>query len=172
MSTAYLSQSRPLDLTDARPRLARLLYRVAAVLFILFALGHTVGFLTLKPPTSEALAVRDAMMNVHFQVRGATLSYGGFYTGFGLSISAYLLFCSVLAWHLSGLTIRHPQAMGIPTGVHSGVLGWAFFALQLAGLAISWIYFAGGPVIFSGVMTLCVGSAAFMARTTSFSKTR
>jgi len=164
MTTAYLSQSRALDLPDARPRLARLLYRIAAVLFILFALGHTVGFLTLKPPTAEALAVRDAMMNVHFQVRGATLSYGGFYTGSGLSISAYLLFMSVLAWHLSGLTIRQPEAIGI--------LGWAFFALQLAGLALSWIYFAGGPVIFSSVMALCVGLAAFMGRITPSSKTR
>ena len=164
MSTVFLSASSVFDSVEARPRLARFLYRVAAVLFILFALGHTIGFLTLKPPTAEALAVRDAMTNVYFQVRGAALSYGGFYTGFGLSISAYLLFSSVLAWHLSGLTVHQPQAIGI--------LGWAFFVLQLAGLVPSWIYFAGGPVIFSSVMALCLGSAAFVTSAASSSKTR
>jgi hypothetical protein len=155
-----LTQSREFDLAIS----PRLLYRIATVLFILFALGHTIGFLTLKPPTPEALAVRDSMSNVHFQLRGATLSYGGFHRGFGLTISAYLLFSSILAWHLSGLTVRQPEAIGI--------LGWAFFALELAGLALSWIYFAGGPVIFSGVMALCLGMAAFTARATPTSKTR
>jgi hypothetical protein len=157
---AALTQSLAVDLAIS----PRLLYGIAAVLFILFALGHTIGFLTLKPPTPEALAVRDSMMNVHFQIRGATLSYGGFYEGFGLNISAYLFFSSILAWHLSGLTVRQPQAIGI--------LGWAFFALQLAGLALSWIYLAGGPVIFSGVMALCLGLAAFTAHSAPASKTR
>ena len=40
---------------------ARLAYRIAAAIFVLFALGHTVGFLTLKPPSVEASAVRAAM---------------------------------------------------------------------------------------------------------------
>jgi len=47
---------------------ATLLYRIAAVLFLLFAIGHTVGFLTFKPPNPEAIAVRDSMENVRFQV--------------------------------------------------------------------------------------------------------
>jgi len=47
------------------------------VLFVLFAAGHTFGFLNFKPPTAEGLAVRDAMNNLHF---GADLSYGAFYT--------------------------------------------------------------------------------------------
>ncbi len=64
-----------------------LLYRIASVLFVLFALGHTFGFLSFKPPSAEGLAVRDAMNNVHFQIGGANLSYGSFYTGFGLYVS-------------------------------------------------------------------------------------
>ena len=58
---------------------ATVLYRIACVLLILFAAGHTVGFLTFKAPSSEARAVWDTMNNVHFQVRGASFSYGGFY---------------------------------------------------------------------------------------------
>jgi hypothetical protein len=31
------------------------LYRIASVVFLFFAAGHTLGFLTFTPPTSEAL---------------------------------------------------------------------------------------------------------------------
>ena len=79
---------------------ATLFYRIAAALLVSFAAGHTFGFLRFKPPTSDALAVRDAMNNVHFQVRGSDFSYGGFYRGFGLTITVYLLFSAFLAWHL------------------------------------------------------------------------
>ena len=54
---------------------ATLLYRIASVSFVLFAAGHTFGFLNFKPPTAEGMALRDAMNNVHF---GANLSYGPF----------------------------------------------------------------------------------------------
>ncbi len=58
---------------------ATLLYRIAAFLFILFALGHTYGFLSLRAPSIEARAVFDAMNTVHFEVGGRSFSYGGFY---------------------------------------------------------------------------------------------
>jgi hypothetical protein len=132
---------------------ATLLYRIAAALLILFALGHTIGFLHFKPPTPEAIAVRDAMTNVHFEVKGASFSYGGFYNGFGLFVTAYLLFSAFLAWHLGGLATREPQAIG--------GLGWAFFAVQVASLALSWIYFSVPPAVFSGIVAACVGWAAF-----------
>ena len=47
------------------------LYRTAAIVFLLFAAGHTFGFLTLTPPTSEAIAVRDAngLFGIDFQYR-------------------------------------------------------------------------------------------------------
>ncbi len=136
---------------------ATTLYRIAAVLLILFALGHTVGFLKFKPPTPEALAVRDAMNNVHFEVKGASLSYGGFYTGFGLFVTAYLLFSAYLAMHLAGLASRTPQAIG--------GLAWALFAVQIASLTLSWIYFSAAPAAFSGMVAACLGGAAWMVRT-------
>ena len=91
---------------------ATVLYRIACVLLILFAAGHTVGFLNFNPPTAEARAVRDSMNSVHFQVRGASFSYGGFYIGFGLYVTAYLLFSAFLAWHLGALAKNAPQAIG------------------------------------------------------------
>src|SRR5712692_1550211 len=135
---------------------ATLLYRIAAVLLILFAAGHTIGFLKFKPPTSEAAAVWDAMNNVHFQVGRASFSYGGFYIGFGLFATAYLLFSAFLAWYLGGLAATNRQAIG--------ALGWAFFMLQLASLALSWSYFFLPPVVLSAFVAACTGWAAWQVK--------
>ncbi len=135
---------------------ATLLYRIASVMLVLFSLGHTIGFLKLKAPTQEALAVREAMDNVHFEIRGASFSFGGFYVGFGLYITAYLLFSAFLAWHLGGLAAREPQAIG--------ALGWAFLAVQLAGLVLSCIYFSAVPAAFSALLAACLGWAAFLVK--------
>ena len=128
------------------------LYRTAAVLLILFAAGHTFGFLNFKAPTAEGVAVFDAMNHVRFTARGATYSYGDFYRGFGLYISVYLLFSAFLAWHLGSQAQILPQAIG--------ALGWIFFAVQLAGLALSWKYFSAIPTIFSAAVAICTGWAA------------
>ncbi len=132
------------------------LYRTAAVLLVLFALGHTFGFLHFKPPTQEGVAVHNAMNNVTFQVRGATLSYGGFYVGFGLFVTAYLLFGAFLAWYLAGLAGKAPRV--------ASTLGWGLFAVQIASAALSWIYFAGAPTAFSSVLAACLGWAAWLVQ--------
>jgi hypothetical protein len=134
---------------------AKLLYRLATVLLLLFALGHTVGFLRFKAPTEEGQAVRAAMDRVHFEVRSASLSFGGFYVGFGLFVSASFVFSAFLAWYLGGLAARDPQAIG--------ALGWAFCAFQVANLVLSWIYFAGAPVIFASILAVCTAGAAWLA---------
>jgi hypothetical protein len=123
------------------------LYRIAAVVMVLFAAGHTYGFLTLQPPTPEALAVRQGMMNVHFRIDNGDFSYGGFYTGFGLSITAYMLFCAFLAWHLA----KHPDR----------AIGWALFAVQASGLPLSWMYFPIAPTVFSAALAVLLGVAAW-----------
>ena len=133
---------------------ATLLYRTASILLLLFAAGHTFGFLSFKPPSPEGLAVRDAMNTVHFKVGRATFSYGGFYVGFGLFIGVYLIFSAFLAWYLGDLAGREPQAIGS--------LGWAFFALQLASLILSWMYFSAAPALFSALLALCLGWAAWL----------
>ncbi len=42
-----------------------LLYRIAAALLLLFAAGHTLGFLAFKPPSPEGLAVRGLRAHGH-----------------------------------------------------------------------------------------------------------
>lgn len=94
------------------------------------------------------------MNDVHFAQGGMTYSYGAFYRGFGLSISVSLVFSAFLAWHLGELARKLPQAIG--------ALGWLFFLVQIAGIAISLKYFGATQAIFSALVALCVGSAAWL----------
>ena len=135
---------------------ATLLFRIAAVLLLLFATGHTIGFLSFTPPTPEGVAVRDAMKNVHFQVRNNSLSYGGFYRGFGLFVTVYLLFAAFLAWQLGSLAVKYPQAVR--------PLGWMLCIVQAASFILSAMYFSGAPVISSALLALCLGWAAWKTR--------
>lgn len=135
---------------------ATLLYRIAAVVLLLFAAGHTFGFLTFRPPSPEGLAVYEAMKSVHFEFDGAAHSYAGFYTGFGLTVTAYMLFSAFLAWHLGALAASQPRAIG--------TLAWAFAAVQLACLVLSVLYFFLVPILFSGAVAVCLLGAAWLLR--------
>jgi hypothetical protein len=133
-----------------------LLYRIASGLLVVFAASHTSGLLTFNASTPEVRGVREAMDNVHFQFMGANCSFGGFYIGFGLLFTAYLLFSAFLAWHLGGLARKNPQAIG--------ALGWSFFAVQAASLALSWTYFFIAPVAISALVAVCLGWAAWLVK--------
>jgi hypothetical protein len=132
---------------------ATVLYRIAAVIFVLFAAGHTFGFLNFKPDTPEGIRVNESMKSVQFPIGSKEYSYHGFYNGFGLQVTAYLLFCAFLSWQLGTLAATSPHAIG--------TIGWAFFALQVIGLVLSLVYFFPITWIFSGALALCVGLAAW-----------
>jgi hypothetical protein len=136
---------------------ASFFFRVAAVLFVVFALGHTIGFLTFKAPTPEGRAVWAAMNSVPLRPGRTTSSYGSIYVGFGLVVTAYLAFSALVAWHLSSLSRTNRQAIG--------VFGWAFFAAQLVTLGLSWLYFSAPPIVFAAVIAACAGAGAWLART-------
>jgi len=133
---------------------AALLYRISSVVLILFAAGHTFGFLNFKAPTPEGRAVLEAMKAVRFQVQGTSFSYGGFYTGFGLSITVNILFSAFLSWHLGTLADSRPAAIGF--------LGWAFCGVQVVSVALSCAYFAAAPAVLSALLAVLLGWAAWL----------
>jgi len=135
---------------------ATLLYRIAAIVLALFAVGHTFGFLSFRPSSAEGLAVYVAMSSVSFDFNGAVRSYSDFYTGFGLLVTAYLLFCAFLAWHLGSLATSQPKAIG--------VLAWTFAAVQLANFVLSVLYFFLVPTLLSAVVLVCLLWAARLLR--------
>lgn len=133
------------------------LYRTAAVVFVLFAAGHTFGFLSFTPPTQEGIAVRAAMTNVHFTVGRSTFSYGDFYRGFGLSATVSMLFQAFLAWQLATLARLAPRMAASVT--------WALVAVQVIGFVLSCLYFAIPPALFSLGLGLMLAFAARRSHT-------
>jgi len=131
------------------------LYRIAALVFVLFALGHTYGFLSLRPPSDEGRAVYNAMNTVHFVVNGRSYTYGNFYRGFGLSCTVSLIFSAFLSWYLGELARSTPAAIG--------ALGWVFFVVQLASVVLSFLYFGPPPMVLSALVAILLGSAAWLA---------
>ncbi len=131
-----------------------LLYRIASGLLVVFAASHTYGLLSFQASSPEVRGVREAMNDIHFQLMGANCSYGGFYIGFDLLMTAYLLFSAFLAWHLGGLARKNPETIG--------ALGWSLFTVQLLNLVLSWMYFFVAPVAVSALAADCLGWAAWL----------
>jgi len=127
-------------------------FRITAVVMVLFAVGHTFGFLTFRPATPEGQAVWTAMNEEYFSMGGQTFSYGGFYVGFGLFISAALVFQAWLAWWLGQMAERGVmEARGI---------AWGMCVLEAVGVGLSARYFSAGPVVLSAVAAVCRAAGA------------
>ena len=69
--------------------------------------------------------------------------------------TASLLFWAFLSWHLGDLARSAPGAIG--------ALSWAFFAVQLAGVVLSVLYFHLPAIVLSGLFALTTGLAAWLA---------
>ena len=135
---------------------ATVLYRIASVLLLIFAIGHTVGFLKFRAPTAEGRAVFDSMKAVRLNVGAKHYTYGQFYEGFGLFATAYLLFATYLAWWLGNVARTNPDAIGS--------LAWVFFLVQVISIVLSWIYFLPPPAILSALIAVCAGWAAVLVQ--------
>lgn len=84
---------------------AKLPLRMSSILLLLFALGHTIGFLRFRPASPEALAVWESMRNVPFRFGTYTVHWADLYTGFGLAISVSGFVFAIIAWRLSAAAI-------------------------------------------------------------------
>ena len=127
-----------------------LFYRIAAILLLLFAAGHTFGFLGFQPTSPEGRTAMDAMATV-FSEDGGRFSYAGFYRGFGLFGGLALLLMAVWAWWLGSLARTMPRATIVP--------GVAMLLFQVGSLVLALLYFPLPPVIFSAVLILVLGVA-------------
>jgi hypothetical protein len=133
---------------------ASVLYRIASVLLVLFALGHTLGFRRTDPQWGVDTLI-GSMRSIHFNVQGFNRSYWDFYVGFGLFVSVFLLFAAVLAWQLSGLSAETlPSMRGT---------AWALAVCFVAVTILSCIYFFIVPIVLSIVITACLVTAAWLS---------
>src|SRR5262249_10568439 len=99
---------------------------------LLFAIGATLGLLR-PDPTWRADAVLGSMESVRFNIQGFRRSYWGFFVGFGLFVTVFVLFGAVLAWQLGGLAVEALARVC--------VLAWAFALCFAAVTVLTWRYF-------------------------------
>ncbi|HEY6265632.1 MAG TPA: hypothetical protein VIW93_12580 [Candidatus Acidoferrum sp.] len=133
---------------------ASLLYRIAAVLLVLFAIGHTLGFRQNNPAWGVG-ALIESMRSIHFDAQGFSRTYWDFFSAFGLFFTVFLLFAAVLAWQLSGLSAE--------TFARMRGTAWALAISFAAVTALSVKYAFTIPIVFSSMITLCLVAAAWLA---------
>ncbi len=138
--------------------IARILYRISAVLLLLFAAGHTLGFRQ-NVPEWGADAVTGLMRSVHFDAQGFTRTYWDFFSAFGLLFSVFLLFSAVLAWLLAALPA---ETLARVRGI-----AWALAVCFVAVTALTWRYAFTTPLVFSTLITVCLTAAAWLSAKTN-----
>ena len=129
-------------------------YRIAAVLLLLFAIGHTVGFLQSDPKWGVDTLLAS-MRSIHFDVQGFSRTYWDFFVGFGLFFTVFLLLAAVIAWQLGGL----PRE----SLTHVRGLAWALALCFVAVTVLNWRYFFVVPIVFSIVITVCLLAATWLS---------
>jgi len=133
---------------------ASLLYRMSAVLLLLFAIGHTLGFRQSDPKWGVD-ALLGSMRSTHFDVQGFNRTYWDFFVGFGFFVTVFLLLAAIMAWLLGGLP---PESLASVRGI-----AWALALCFAAVAVLSWRYFFVIPIVFSIVITVCLISATWLS---------
>ena len=133
---------------------ASMFYRIAAVLLLLFAVGHTLGFRQ-PDPAWGVDALLASMRSIHFDVLGSNRTYWDLFLAAGFSVGVFYLFAAILAWQLGGLP---PATLALMRGT-----AWAFALCFAAITVVSWRYLFIIPIAFSIVITLCLTAAAWLS---------
>jgi len=131
---------------------ASLLFRIAAVLLLLFAVAHTLGF-GQSDPAWGVDGLLGLMRSKHFDVQGSSRSYWDFFVAAGISVGVFYAFTAVLAWQLGGLRPESLAAMRITA--------WAFALCFAAITVVSWRHLFPVAIVASALITACLAAAAF-----------
>ena len=133
---------------------ASLFYRIAAVLLLLFAVAHTLGFRE-SDPTWGVDSLLGSMRSIHFDVQGSSRTYWDFYVAAGLSVGVFYLFAAILAWQLGGLPA---ETLALMRGT-----AWAFALCFVAITLVSLRYLFILPIVLSTLITGCLIAAAWLS---------
>ena len=129
-------------------------YRTAAVLLLLFAVSHTLGFRQ-SDPAWRVEDLLSSMRSIRFDMLGAKRTYWDLFTAAGFSVGIFYLFAAILAWQLGGL----PAAtLALMRGT-----AWAFALAFAAITLVSWRFLFIIPVAFSLAITVCLTAAAWLS---------
>jgi hypothetical protein len=133
---------------------ASLLYRIASILLLVLAAGHTLGFRRIDPGWGVDSLVQS-MKSIHFNAYGSDRTYWDFFAGYGLVVTVLLVFAAIVAWQLGSLPAATLAAMRIGA--------WGFVVCFAAVVYLSWRYIFMLPVIFSIAIFVCLVAAAWLS---------
>ena len=133
---------------------ASMFYRIAALLLLLFAIGHTLGFRQSDPKWGVD-ALLGSMRSIHFDVQGFNRTYWDLFAAAGFSVGVFYLFAAILAWQLGGLPAETLAIMRATV--------WALALCFAAITVVSWRYLFIIPIAFAIVITLCLTAAAWLS---------
>jgi hypothetical protein len=132
----------------------KILYRTAAVLLLLFAALHTVGFTQIDPSWGiDELIAR--LRSTTFLAQGQTRSYWDFYIGLGYSVTVWQLVAGLAAWELGRTTAALP------------LLRWGLVGAMAATAWLSWRYIFPAPLVLSLLIAGCLAWAAWRVRSST-----
>lgn len=129
-------------------------YRIAAILLLIFAVAHTLGFRQADPQWGVDTLL-GSMRSIHFDVMGVSRTYWDLFLAAGFSVGVFYVFAAILAWQLASL-----PAVAL---THMRGAAWAFALCFAAITVVSWKYLFLLPIAFSLVITLCLAVAAWLA---------
>jgi hypothetical protein len=134
---------------------ASVFYRIAAILLVLFAVGHTLGFRQNNPDWGAG-SVISTMQATRFDAQGFNRTYWDFFSAFGLFFSVFLLFAAILSWQLGSLRTED-------FGVFMRSIGWALAISFAVITGLSFKYAFTTPIVFSTLITVCLIAAAWLS---------
>ena len=105
---------------------AAILYRIASILLLLFAIGHTLGFRQ-SDPAWGVDTLLASMRSIHFDVQGFSRTYWDLFVAAGFSVGVFYLFAAILTWQLGALPAQTLSRMR--------VTAWAL-ALSFAAITL------------------------------------
>ncbi len=133
---------------------ASMFYRIAAVLLLLLAVGHLLGFRQ-SDPTWGVDALLGSMRSIHFDVQGFSRTYWDLFEAAGFSVGVFFLFSAVLAWELGVLPAE--------TLAHMRFTTWAFALCFAAVSVVTWRHLFLIPIVFTNAITLCLAAGAWLS---------
>lgn len=95
---------------------------------------------------ANADMVFSQMKSVHFNFNGADVTYYGFWFGFGLTASIFLLLSAVISWRLASVEAKDWPVVSL--------IAWALILSQVANTYLSFRYFFVGPGVFGIAVSL------------------
>src|ERR1700689_4840886 len=119
---------------------ASLFYRIAAILLLFFAFGHTLGFRQ-SDPTWGVDALLASMRSIHFDVQGFSRTYWDLFVAAGFAVGVFYFFAAILAWQLGGLPA---ETLAVMRGT-----AWVFALCFAAITVVSCKYLFILPIAFS-----------------------